>query len=98
MNNRDALLIANSLLCEIRLLLNQDKTEQAKLVAEIGQTLPMEESSYTRDMITYEKLFDYMQAYPDRQELLHFNSLLNIDTPANTESLNTEPPLQAFAN
>ncbi|SMF60896.1 hypothetical protein SAMN02745866_03898 [Alteromonadaceae bacterium Bs31] len=92
MNNKDALMIANSLLCEIRLLLNQDKTEQAKLVAEIGQTLPIEESSYTRDMITYEKLFDYMQRYPERQELLHFHSLLNIDNNY------TEPSLQAVAN
>lgn len=80
MKNKDALIIANSLLCEIRLLLNQGKTAQAQRVAEIGQTLPTDETNITREMVTYEKLFEYMSEYPDRQELLHFTPLLNVET------------------
>lgn len=79
MQNKDALMIANSLLCEIRLLLNQNKVDQARLVAEIGQTLPTDENNYTREMLTYEKLYDYMNNYPERQELLHFHALLNLE-------------------
>jgi len=80
MKNKDALVIANTLLCEIRLLLNQEKFEQAQLVAEIGQTLPVEEHNLTREALTYDKLFNYMNAYPERQELLHFHSLLTVNT------------------
>lgn len=80
MKNKDALIIANSLLCEIRLLLNQGKAAQAQRVAEIGQTLPTDEANITREVVTYEKLFNYMNDFPDRQDLLHFMPLLQVET------------------
>lgn len=80
MTNKDALVIANALLCEIRLLLNQGKHQQAALIAEIGQTLPVDEKNRVREVITYDKLFDYLNTYPERQELLHFHALLSINT------------------
>jgi len=79
MKNKDALMIANCLLCEIRILLSQDKIDQARRVAEIGQTLPVDEDNITREMLTYDKLFDYMSEHPDRQELLHFHALRNLE-------------------
>jgi len=80
MTNKDALVIANALLCEIRLLLNQNKVEQAALLADIGKTLPVDEQNRVREAITYDKLFNYLNTYPERQQLLHFHALLDINT------------------
>lgn len=85
MKNKDALVIANALLCEIRLLLNQDNVAQASMVAEIGRTLPVDEKNHVREVITFDKLFDYLNDYPERQNLLHFHSLLSIN---NLEAVN----------
>ena len=80
MRNKDALIIANSLLCEIRLLLNQEKFDQAQRVAEIGRILPTDEGNYTREALVYDRLFEYVNEHPDRPQLLHFHELVNIQT------------------
>ena len=78
MKKDDSLKLANTILTEIRLLLNQGAYKQALDVAEMGMILPKTESDITKEKVTCEYFIKYLVDHPDRQMLPHFALVTDI--------------------
>ncbi len=76
MRNADALQLAKLALQEVRLLLKQNRLEAAGEIAELGNVLPVDEDNIVLEGLSYQKLFDYVTKYPERQRLTHFHSAM----------------------
>lgn len=76
MKNAEALKLAKLALMEIRLLLRQQKFAAAAEMAEIGFVIPEDEDNLIMEGVVYERLFEYVTKYPERQQLTHINSTI----------------------
>lgn len=77
MKNIDSLRVAKLALLEIRLLIKQKRFEQISDIAEVGSVIPIDESNTTLEELTLEKLGFYIDKYPERKSLTHFDRTLN---------------------
>lgn len=76
MKNKTAVGIARSSLLEIRILLRQEKNEQALEIADAVTNLPVDESNLDQEQDVLARVKAYLDNHEDRAEMKHWQSFM----------------------